>query len=83
MKKTVCLPIACVVLSVSALSSQAASRDEQARACRGDAIHFCAAEIPNHEKIAACLKQHLDELTPDCRGMFSASPKRNGKAASQ
>jgi len=45
----------------------AAGRDPQSKACRGDAIHFCSAEIPNKEKITACMKQHIDELSPACR----------------
>ncbi|HEY2023996.1 hypothetical protein [Paraburkholderia sp.] len=50
-----------------------ATRDEQAHACRRDAIHFCVTEIPDKERITACMKQHIDELTPACRAMF-----RNG-----
>lgn len=53
-----------------ALASFAASRDEQAHACRGDAFHFCASEIPHKDKIEACLKQHYDELSPPCKAMF-------------
>src|ERR1700757_4220243 len=47
-----------------------ATRDEQAKACRGDAIHYCAAHIPNKQKIEACMKQHYDQLSPRCKAMF-------------
>ncbi|MCP3713273.1 hypothetical protein M3I54_41530 [Paraburkholderia sp. CNPSo 3274] len=53
-----------------AIASSGESRDEQQHACRGDAFHFCARTIPNKEKIAACLKQHYDELSPPCKAMF-------------
>ena len=63
--------LAASLISVSAVTSaHAASRDEQSKACRGDAMHFCAVHIPNREKIIACMKQHLDELSPKCRAMF-------------
>jgi hypothetical protein len=56
------------LLAVS--GAHAASQDEQEKACRGDAMHFCSAEIPNKDKITACMKQHVSELSPPCRAMF-------------
>ncbi|MGY6257419.1 hypothetical protein [Paraburkholderia caledonica] len=56
-------------------SANAATQDEQAKACRGDAMHFCAADIPNKAKITACMKQHIDELSPPCRAMFKGGKK--------
>jgi hypothetical protein len=60
-----------------AMASYAASQDEQEHACRGDAFHFCSKEIPNKEKITACMKQHYDELSPPCKAMFK-KPAKNG-----
>jgi hypothetical protein len=57
------------------LTSHAATEEEQDQACRGDAFHFCASEIPNREKIEACMKQHYDELSPPCKAMFGKRPK--------
>jgi hypothetical protein len=56
-------------------AAHAATHDEQAKACRGDAMHFCAADIPNKAKITACMKQHIDELSPPCRAMFKGGKK--------
>jgi hypothetical protein len=69
----------------AATAAHAASEDEQAKACRGDAMHFCSAEIPNKEKITACMKQHVDELSPACRAMFKGGTKGGARsnAASQ
>ncbi|WP_092006529.1 hypothetical protein [Paraburkholderia lycopersici] len=53
-----------------AMASSGESRDEQEHACRGDAFHFCASEIPNKTKITACMKRHYDELSPPCKAMF-------------
>ncbi len=58
-----------------ATASHAASQDEQEHACRGDAFHFCSSEIPNKEKITACMKQHYNELSPPCKAMFKRPPK--------
>jgi hypothetical protein len=51
-------------------SAPAASRDEQTKACRADAIKFCSADIPVEDKITACMKQNVDKLSPECRKMF-------------
>jgi hypothetical protein len=48
----------------------AATRDEQTAACKGDAIRYCAADIPNEQKITVCMKAHLEQLSPECKAMF-------------
>jgi hypothetical protein len=53
-----------------AVSAPAATRDEQTQACRADAIKYCSADIPNEDKIKACLQQNVDKLSPDCQKMF-------------
>ncbi len=35
---------------------------------------------PNKEKITACMKQHVDELSPACRAMFKGGKKDGAKA---
>ncbi|MGF6774310.1 hypothetical protein P3T18_006825 [Paraburkholderia sp. GAS199] len=86
MKQTYFL-LAASVITLGALNSfssaNAATEDEQAHACRGDAMHFCSAEIPNKEKIKACMKQHMDELSPGCRAMFKDGKKGDAKSNSQ
>jgi hypothetical protein len=61
--------VACVV---AANVGTAATRDEQTKACKHDAIKFCAIHIPNKEKIEACMKAHYDKLSPKCQAMFDA-----------
>ncbi|HEV7833041.1 MAG TPA: hypothetical protein VGP09_06655 [Caballeronia sp.] len=48
----------------------AATRDEQTAACKGDALRYCAADIPDEQKITACMKAHLQQLSPECKAMF-------------
>ncbi|AJZ63283.1 hypothetical protein OI25_4199 [Paraburkholderia fungorum] len=80
MKQTFALLAASLAVFSAVNAASAATEDEQAKACRGDAMHFCAAEIPNKEKITACMKQHVDELSPACRAMFKGGKKDGAKA---
>jgi hypothetical protein len=82
MKRTYCL-LAASLFAFAAIPANAASRDEQSKACRGDAMHFCAADIPNEDKITACMKQHIAELSPACRAMFKGGQQADDKGASQ
>ena len=43
---------------------------EQRRACEADAMKFCKDVVPDVPKITACMKRHLDKLSPDCRAQF-------------
>lgn len=58
-------------------SSHAQSRKQEESACKGDAFHFCAEDIPNRQKIAHCLQSHYDELKPACQAMFSKPSQRS------
>ncbi len=80
MKRIYALLAASLVALGAVTAAHAATQDDQAKACRGDAMHFCAADIPNREKITACMKQHLDELSPPCRAMFKGGKKDDAKA---
>ncbi|MEM5434107.1 hypothetical protein [Paraburkholderia diazotrophica] len=66
-------PLAFLVACVAAANvGTAATRDEQTKACKHDAIRFCAIHIPNRQKIEACMKAHYDKLSPKCQAMFDA-----------
>jgi hypothetical protein len=59
-----------VVCAAAANVGTAATRDEQTKACRGDAIKYCAIHIPHKDKIEECMKKHYDKLSPRCQAMF-------------
>lgn len=80
MNRTFALLAAAFAAISAVTAANAATEDDQAKACRGDAMHFCAADIPNRQKITACMKQHLDELSPACRAMFKGGKKDDAKA---
>ena len=52
-----------------------ASEAEAANLCRGDAFRLCISEIPDRERITACMRRRKSELSPGSRTVFDA-PKR-------
>jgi hypothetical protein len=35
-----------------------------------DAIRFCGSEIPDVQRITACMVRNIDKLSPCCRAQF-------------
>ena len=65
-------------VSVSALAAfvpldslNAAGTAEQQQACFGDAIMLCGSEIPDVQRITACMVKNIDSLSPRCRAQFA------------
>jgi hypothetical protein len=46
---------------------------EQQQACSDDAIRLCSADIPDVDRITACMIRKQDQLTPGCRAYFKSS----------
>jgi hypothetical protein len=59
-------------LSCSALWPEASNAYtfEQEQACTGDAFRLCSSEIPDVDRITACMVQKRDQLSPGCRAFF-------------
>jgi hypothetical protein len=49
---------------------------EGQRACTGDAFRLCSAEIPNVDRVRACLHRNKAQLSPGCRGFISPGAHR-------
>lgn len=62
-------------LSCSALWPEAsdAYTPDQQQACSGDAFRLCSSEIPDVDRITACMVQNRDQLSPGCRVFFRNS----------
>jgi len=43
---------------------------EQQQMCSGDAMRLCASEIPNVDRITACMEQRRDYLSDGCKAVF-------------
>ncbi|GAA4478643.1 hypothetical protein [Gluconacetobacter asukensis] len=77
MRFSACAPFAAFALAAFSLGTvHAASREEQSAACRGDAIKLCTFAIPDEDKVAACMKKKVDQLSPRCRAMFEPAGKK-------
>ena len=58
-------------LSVSMLPGvgQAYTQEEE-QACSGDAFRLCGPEIPDVDRVTACMVRKQDQLSPGCRVYF-------------
>ncbi|CAN7672092.1 hypothetical protein LJR220_006405 [Bradyrhizobium sp. LjRoot220] len=48
---------------------------EQEQACTGDAFRLCSSEIPNVERVTACMVARKSQLSPPCRAHFRSGPE--------
>ncbi len=66
---------AAVIVAVSACSTAFAENRgtaKQRAACTPDVFRLCYSSIPSVNAIIACMQQKKDQLSPDCREVFSA-----------
>ncbi|MFL6840273.1 MAG: hypothetical protein ACJ8FZ_23625 [Bradyrhizobium sp.] len=65
-------------LSVSMWSAPgAAYTPEQQQACSGDAFRLCGPEIPDIDRVRACMIRNKSQLSPGCRAHFRQGPEPN------
>ena len=63
-----------VALFACALPAYAlAETDAERQACTNDAQTHCADEIPDRERVYACLMQKVAQLSPACKKIISDS----------
>jgi hypothetical protein len=58
----------CWALSPS--TSQAFTQEDQRRLCTPDVMRLCSAEIPDVERITACMRRNKANLSEGCRSVF-------------
>jgi hypothetical protein len=56
---------------------------EGQQACTGDAFRLCSAEIPNVDRVRACLHRNKAQLSPGCRGFISPGHTGRRRAAAE
>ncbi|GAN70525.1 hypothetical protein ASY01nite_06520 [Acetobacter syzygii] len=83
--RTTFLALSALALGVANLPAAHAdtAREQQTKACKGDALRLCALAIPNEKKITACMERKKDKLSPACRVYFKDTPAHTGKSAKQ
>src|SRR5260370_6317942 len=50
--------------------SQAFTQQDQRQLCTGDVFRLCSSEIPNVERITACMHRQRANLSEGCRRVF-------------
>jgi hypothetical protein len=61
-------------LSVSMLPTAGeAYTPEQQAACTDDAFRLCGSDIPDVDRVTACMVRNKDQLTAGCRAHFRSS----------
>ena len=53
---------------------------EQEQACTGDAFRLCSADIPDVNRVTACMVAKQDQLSPPCRVYFRSDPEPSAAA---
>ena len=55
---------------------------EQQQLCTGDAMRLCSSEIPDVDRVTACMIRHKSELSAGCKSVFgptNATPVKASK----
>jgi hypothetical protein len=66
---------ALALTAVVGTASAESQRDRQERACQADAMKFCKDDVPDEDKIAACMGQHRAQLSVNCGIVFDRGGK--------
>jgi hypothetical protein len=66
---------AIIGLAFAAIStaSFAAGTAEQRQACTGDVFRLCSSDIPNVDRIVACLKRQRTSLSSACQAVIAST----------
>ena len=71
-----------IALSSSLLPTSAhAYTQEEQQACQPDAFRLCGSEIPDVDRVTACMIAKKAQLSPQCRQFFRAGPEGDEAAA--
>ena len=61
---------ALLFVTSSALAQENRGTDQQRVACTPDVLRLCSSEIPNVDRIVACLRREKSQLSAGCRQVF-------------
>src|ERR1700736_3005609 len=76
------IPVACgIAAQTPALADEYRGTLEQQMACTPDVFRLCGAQIPDVNRIVACLRQNTPQLSGACRAVFEPNVSANQQAA--
>ena len=68
-----CKMLIATTFALAALGTAAqAYTPEQEQMCTGDAMRLCASEIPDVDRVTACMVAKRSQLSPPCRARTGA-----------
>jgi hypothetical protein len=68
--------ILATVLSIATWSTAGhAYTPEQQQACTNDAFRLCGPDIPDVDRVTACMIRNKSQLSPECRAQFRPDPE--------
>lgn len=62
-----------LTLGMLTTASYAYTQQEE-EMCAGDAMRLCSADIPNVDRITACMTRQYDQLSEGCKAVFELPP---------
>jgi hypothetical protein len=62
-----------LVIDGAALAQDDRGTMEQQMACTPDVFRLCGAQIPDADRIVACLRYNTPQLSEPCRAVFESS----------
>lgn len=64
------------VVSTTAMAEDAGQLQVEQQACQNDVYALCAEDVPDHDRIAACLKRHWSKISRECRAVMRDHGRR-------
>ena len=74
------LLVTALFVSVAPAAAQSYTAEQQ-QACTGDAFRLCGSDIPDVDRITACMIRNKSQLSPPCRAQFRSGPEPREAAA--
>jgi hypothetical protein len=62
-------------VSIWPAASRAYTPEQQQQACSDDAFRLCSADVPDVDRVTACMVRNKSQLTPGCRVFFRPDPE--------
>jgi hypothetical protein len=78
------MSLACgIAMQQAAQSEEYRGTFQQQLACTGDVLSLCGDQIPDTNRIVACLRQNTPQLSDGCRAVFESNASVQQQAPPQ
>jgi hypothetical protein len=72
--QTAAVLLSAIMIGVMVPHAAQAYTPEQEQACTNDAFRLCNSEIPDVDRVTACMVRNKSQLSPPCRAQFGPEP---------